>query len=155
MARIIGGIAASHTPTIGFALDTHKQQDPVWAPIFEAYKPVQAWLAQKRPEVLVFIYNDHVTSFFLDHYSQFALGVGSEYRPADEVGGSQRDRDHHAERGHEQHEQPDGARRQEKAPQPVRGHYQPGPGVSRPSPSSTPDPTAATLLPWARSRAGR
>jgi gallate dioxygenase len=90
MATIVGGIASSHTPTIGFALDTNKQNDPVWAPIFEAYKPVQAWLAQKRPDVLLFIYNDHVTSFFLDHYSQFALGVGSEYFPADEGGGARR-----------------------------------------------------------------
>jgi gallate dioxygenase len=90
MATIVGGIATSHTPTIGFALDTHKQNDPVWAPIFEAYRPVQAWLAQKRPDVLLFIYNDHITSFFLDHYSQFALGVGSEYFPADEGGGARR-----------------------------------------------------------------
>jgi len=27
MARIIGGIGTSHTPTIGFALDTDKQKD--------------------------------------------------------------------------------------------------------------------------------
>jgi gallate dioxygenase len=87
MARIVGGIASSHTPTIGFALDTHKQADPVWAPIFEGYKPVQAWLAEKQPDVLFFIFNDHVTSFFFDHYSHFALGVGSEYRVADEGGG--------------------------------------------------------------------
>ncbi|HEY6457980.1 MAG TPA: gallate dioxygenase, partial [Steroidobacteraceae bacterium] len=87
MARIVGGIASSHTPTIGFALDTQKQADPVWAPIFEGYKPVQAWLAQKRPDVLFFIFNDHVTSFFFDHYSHFALGVGEEYGVADEGGG--------------------------------------------------------------------
>lgn len=29
MATIVGGIATSHTPTIGFALDAHKQEDPV------------------------------------------------------------------------------------------------------------------------------
>jgi len=87
MATIVGGIATSHTPTIGFALDTHKQQDPVWAPIFAGYKPVQQWLADKRPDVLFFIYNDHVTSFFFDHYSHFALGVGERYWVADEGGG--------------------------------------------------------------------
>jgi len=27
MARIIGGVAASHTPTIGFAYDQNKQDD--------------------------------------------------------------------------------------------------------------------------------
>ena len=87
MATIIGAIAASHTPTIGFAFDRHKENDPVWAPIFEAFKPVQQWLAANKPDVLFIIYNDHVTSFFFDHYSAFALGVGEDYKVADEGGG--------------------------------------------------------------------
>lgn len=90
MATIVGGIATSHTPTIGFALDTHKQNDPVWAPIFQAYAPIQQWLAEKQPDVLFFIYNDHITSFFFDHYSQFALGVGERYWVADEGGGARK-----------------------------------------------------------------
>jgi len=88
MARIIGAVAASHTPTIGFAYDRHKQNDPVWKPIFEAFKPVQSWLADKKPDVLFVIYNDHVTSFFFDHYSAFALGIGDSYTVADEGGGA-------------------------------------------------------------------
>ena len=87
MARIIGGIAASHTPTIGFAYDRNKRDDPVWAPIFENFAPLSAWLAEKRPDVLLWIYNDHVTSFFFDHYSAFVLGVGPEWPVADEGGG--------------------------------------------------------------------
>ena len=46
MARIIGGIAASHTPTIGFAYDRDKRDDPVWAPIFRQFAPLAAWLAE-------------------------------------------------------------------------------------------------------------
>jgi gallate dioxygenase len=88
MARIIGGIAASHTPTIGFAYDRNKRDDPAWAPIFENFAPLSAWLADKRPDVLVYIFNDHVTSFFFDHYSAFALGVGPEWRVADEGAGA-------------------------------------------------------------------
>ena len=88
MANIIGAIASSHTPTIGFALDTGKQQDAAWAPIFKAYEPVQKWLAEKKPDVLMVIYNDHVTSFFFDHYSAFALGIGDSYSAADEGGGA-------------------------------------------------------------------
>ena len=88
MARIIGGIAASHTPTIGFAYDRNKRDDPVWAPIFENFAPLSAWLAEKRPDVLLLIYNDHVTSFFFDHYSAFALGVGPEWQVADEGAGA-------------------------------------------------------------------
>jgi gallate dioxygenase len=87
MATIVGAVASSHTPTIGFALDAHKQHDPAWAPIFEGYKPVQDWLARKKPDVLLMIFNDHVTSFFFDHYSHFALGIGESYAPADEGGG--------------------------------------------------------------------
>ena len=69
MARIIGGVAASHTPTIGFAYDQHKQDDPAWAPIFKAFKPVEDWFKVKQPDAIVYIFNDHVTSFFFDHYS--------------------------------------------------------------------------------------
>ena len=88
MARIIGAIATSHTPTIGFAYDTNKGADPVWKPIFEAYEPIRAWLAEKRPDALLIIYNDHVTSFFFDHYSAFCLGIGESYPVADEGGGA-------------------------------------------------------------------
>ncbi|SDG43477.1 MULTISPECIES: gallate dioxygenase [unclassified Duganella] len=90
MANIIGAIASSHTPTIGFALDANKQQDAAWAPIFKAYEPVQQWLAEKKPDVMLVIYNDHVTSFFFDHYSAFALGIGERYQAADEGGGARK-----------------------------------------------------------------
>jgi len=87
MARIVGGIGSSHSPTIGFAFDKNKQDDPMWKPIFDAYMPVRRWLEEKKPDVLFYIFNDHVTSFFFDHYSHFALGVGESYSPADEGGG--------------------------------------------------------------------
>ena len=87
MAIVIGGIAASHTPTIGFAVDRNKQDDPVWAPIFAAFAPLRQWLERERTEVLLFIHNDHVTSFFFDLYSAFALGVGERWEVADEGGG--------------------------------------------------------------------
>jgi gallate dioxygenase len=88
MAIIIGGVAASHTPTIGFAFDRDKRSDPVWAPIFTAFDPMRAWLEAQKPDVLFIIYNDHVTSFFFDHYSAFTLGVGGRWEVADEGGGA-------------------------------------------------------------------
>jgi gallate dioxygenase len=87
VARIIGGVAASHTPTIGFAYDQNKQDDRDWGPIFQAFKPVQDWFREKKPDAIVYIFNDHVTSFFFDHYSSFTLGIGEEYPVADEGGG--------------------------------------------------------------------
>jgi gallate dioxygenase len=87
LATIVGGIAVSHTPSIAFAVDARKADDPVWAPIFEGFAPVRAWLAEKAPDVLFFVYNDHVTSFFFDHYSNFTLGFGEKFAVADEGGG--------------------------------------------------------------------
>jgi protocatechuate 4,5-dioxygenase beta chain len=84
MARIIGGIGTSHVPTIGMAFDRGKQEDPDWKPLFEQYKPVAAWLACEKPDVFVYFYNDHATTFFFDHYPTFALGVSDEYPVADE-----------------------------------------------------------------------
>lgn len=88
MARIIGGIGASHSPTIAFGKDANKALDPDWAPIFEGFAAVRDWLIEKKADVVFMIYNDHVTSFFFDHYSAFALGVDSFYKPADEGGGA-------------------------------------------------------------------
>ena len=88
MARIVGAVASSHTPTIGFAFDARKEDDPVWRPIFEAYRPICAWLAERRPDVMRVSYNDHVTSFFFDHYSAFCLCVAERYGVADEGGGA-------------------------------------------------------------------
>ena len=87
MAQIIGALASSHTPTIGFAFDRDKRDDPAWAPIFKHYEPLQQWIEDKKPDVMVFIFNDHVTSFFFDHYSAFTLGIGEKFEVADEGGG--------------------------------------------------------------------
>lgn len=87
MAKIIGGIGTSHVPTIGVAYDKGKQEDPAWAPLFKGYKPVADWLAEKKPDALVFFYNDHATTFFFDLYPTFALGIGEQFEIADEGAG--------------------------------------------------------------------
>jgi len=90
MAKIIGAIACSHTPTIGFAIDHQKQNDPVWAPIFQDFGTLRGWLDDKKPDAIVWIFNDHITSFFFDHYSPFVLGIDDQYFPADEGGGARK-----------------------------------------------------------------
>lgn len=87
MARIIGGIGTSHVPTIGMAYDRGKQNDPAWMPLFKGYEPVAQWLAERKPDVLVFFYNDHLTSFFFDLYPTFALGASKSFEIADEGSG--------------------------------------------------------------------
>lgn len=97
MARIVGGIGASHSPTIGYAKDTGKQNDPGWKPIFDGFDQIRVWVKANQIDVIFTIYNDHITSFFFDHYSAYVLGIDDEYRPADEGGGP---RDVAPARGH-------------------------------------------------------
>jgi len=87
LATIVGGIASSHTPSIAYAFDTQTAENPVWAPIFEGFAPVRTWLEKKKPDVLFWVYNDHATSFFFDHYSNFTLGFSDTFAVADEGGG--------------------------------------------------------------------
>ena len=87
MARIVGGLGASHSPTIGFAKDTGKQHDPAWKPIFDGFDVIRGWVHEKKVDVIFMIYNDHITSFFFDHYSAYALGIDDLYVAADEGGG--------------------------------------------------------------------
>ena len=97
MARIIGGLGASHSPTIGFAKDTGKQHHPAWRPIFDGFDAIRGWVHEKKIDVILTIYNDHITSFFFDHYSAFVLGIDDQYVAADEGGGP---RDVAPTRGH-------------------------------------------------------
>jgi gallate dioxygenase len=87
LATIVGGLATSHTPSIAYAVDTQTPESPIWAPVFEGFAPVRAWLEKKKPDVLFYAYNDHVTSFFFDHYSNFTLGFADSFAVADEGGG--------------------------------------------------------------------
>lgn len=87
MATIVGGIGTSHVPTIGVAYDKGKQEDPAWKPLFDGYRPVAEWLAEKKVDTLVFFYNDHCSAFFFDLYPTFSLGIGDRFQIADEGAG--------------------------------------------------------------------
>jgi hypothetical protein len=87
LATIIGGIGTSHVPTIGVTYDKGRQNEPAWAPLFDGYKPVARWLAERKPDVLLFFYNDHANSIFFDFYPTFALGVSPQFALADEGAG--------------------------------------------------------------------
>ena len=84
MAKIIGGVATTHVPSIGKAIAERKQNDPYWKPFFRGFDYVHYWLAREKPDVAVVFYNDHGLNFFLDKMPTFAVGASSEYRNQDE-----------------------------------------------------------------------
>jgi len=86
MARIIGGIGASHAPSMEHVYDAGAEvrESDEWAPLFGPFQEVSEWLGAIKPDRLVVVYNDHMDAFFLDAYPTFALGVAEAYPIADE-----------------------------------------------------------------------
>jgi protocatechuate 4,5-dioxygenase beta chain len=84
MAKIIAGVGTSHVPAIGVAMDEGKTQEPYWKSLFEGYGPVRKWLAEVKPDVVILCYNDHCAAMPPDTIPTFAIGVGDEFKPADE-----------------------------------------------------------------------
>ncbi|PZG23741.1 class III extradiol dioxygenase subunit beta [Nonomuraea aridisoli] len=84
MAEIIWGLATSHVPSIGAAMDHHKTDDPYWKPLFDGYSPARAWMAAHPPDVAVIVYNDHANAVDLDLVPTFGIGTAESYDVADE-----------------------------------------------------------------------
>jgi protocatechuate 4,5-dioxygenase beta chain len=84
VADIIAGVATSHVPAIGAAIDLGKTQEPYWAPLFKGYEASKKWIAEVKPDVIILVYNDHASAFSLEVIPTFALGCAAEFPPADE-----------------------------------------------------------------------
>lgn len=84
MARIIAGVGASHSPSIAFAYDQRQENTAAWRPFFDSAASLRVRLAESRPDVMIFIYNDHFWQFDLDIVPTFAIGVANSYELAPE-----------------------------------------------------------------------
>jgi protocatechuate 4,5-dioxygenase beta chain len=84
VARITAGVATSHVPAIGAALDNGKAAEPYWAPLFAGYDASKAWIAREKPDVVILVYNDHASAFSLELIPTFAIGCADAFAPADE-----------------------------------------------------------------------
>ncbi|WP_417222324.1 class III extradiol dioxygenase subunit beta [Amphritea sp.] len=84
MARITAGIASSHVPAIGAAIDNGKTEEAYWQPLFAGYDWTKQWLKDEKPDVVILVYNDHASAFSMDIIPTFAIGCAEEYQSADE-----------------------------------------------------------------------
>ncbi len=84
MARIAAGVATSHVPAIGEAIDFGRMSDEYWRPVFAGYEWTAQWMAAQSPDVVVLVYNDHASTFSLELIPTFAIGCADEFPPADE-----------------------------------------------------------------------
>ena len=88
MARVTAGVATSHVPAIGAAVDLGKTGEPYWKPVFAGYDFSKSWIADEKPDVIFLVYNDHATAFGLENTPTFAIGCANEYEIADEGWGA-------------------------------------------------------------------
>jgi len=84
VARIIAGIASSHVPAIGAAIDNGQTEEPYWKRVFAGFEKSKQWMAETKPDVVIAIYNDHASAFSVELIPTFALGTAAEFPPADE-----------------------------------------------------------------------
>ena len=84
MAKITAGVATSHVPAIGAAIDLGKTDQPYWQPVFKGYEYVKDWIKEQKPDVIFLVYNDHATAFDMNFIPTFAIGCAPEFKPADE-----------------------------------------------------------------------
>lgn len=84
MARITAGVATSHVPAIGAAIDNGKTKEPYWVPLFKGFEFSKRWIAAAKPDVVVLVYNDHASAFSLEMIPTFAIGCAERFAPADE-----------------------------------------------------------------------
>ena len=84
MARITAGVATSHVPAIGAALDNGRSGEDYWKPVFAGYEKSKGWIADAKPDVVILVYNDHASAFSLELIPTFAIGCAETFTPADE-----------------------------------------------------------------------
>ena len=88
MAKIVAGVAVSHVPAIGAALDNGKSGEDYWKPLFKGFEPSKKWMAELNPDVIILVYNDHASAFSLEIIPTFAIGCADQFKPADEGWGA-------------------------------------------------------------------
>ena len=84
MARITAGLATSHIPAVGAAIDLGKTTDNYWKPVFAGYEWTKDWERDQKPDVVILVYNDHASAFDMRVIPTFAIGCAEEFKPADE-----------------------------------------------------------------------
>ncbi|MBP6029812.1 MAG: protocatechuate 3,4-dioxygenase [Sphingobium sp.] len=84
MARITAGIASSHVPLLGVAVDQGKSGDDYFQPIFAGYDWTRQWEQEHRPDVVILVYNDHASFFDMKLVPTFAIGCGERFGICDE-----------------------------------------------------------------------
>src|SRR5262245_48794306 len=74
VARIVAGVASSHVPAIGAAIDNKQTEEPYWKRVFSGFEKSKEWMKEAKNEVAIIVYNDHASAFSVEFVPTFAIG---------------------------------------------------------------------------------
>ena len=84
MARIIAGVASSHVPAIGAAIDNQQTEEPYWKRVFSGFEKSKEWMARPSPTSPSSSITTTPRRSRSSSIPTFALGCAAEFPPADE-----------------------------------------------------------------------
>jgi len=84
MAYVSAGVATSHVPLAGAAIDKGMTEEEYFVPFFKGFEYSKKWIEKEKPDVIILVYNDHASAFSLEMIPTFALGCAEEFASADE-----------------------------------------------------------------------
>ena len=90
VARVTAGVTMSHVPAIGAASDLGKAGDGYWQPLFAGFEFSRRWIAQRKPDVIFLVYNDHATAFDLNLIPLSPSAAGMSMKLPTRAGGRAR-----------------------------------------------------------------
>src|SRR5947209_18543962 len=82
VARITAGVASSHVPAIGAAIDNKQTEEPYWKRVFSGFEKSKEWMAKAKPDVGLLSTTDHASPFSVEILRSFAFGCPAGFRPA-------------------------------------------------------------------------
>lgn len=88
MAKISAGVATSHVPLVGVAVDKGQTSEEYFSPLFEGFEKSKKWIEDQKPDAVILVYNDHASAFSLEMIPTFALGCAEKFEIADEGWGA-------------------------------------------------------------------
>ena len=66
MAYVSAGVATSHVPLAGAAIDKGMTEEEYFVPFFKGFEYSKKWIEKEKPDVIILVYNDHASAFSLE-----------------------------------------------------------------------------------------
>src|SRR5437764_13610430 len=82
VARITAGVASSHVPAIGAAIDNKQTEEPYWKRVFSGFEKSKEWMANAKHDVAIVVYDERASTFSVEILPTSGRGCAVVFSPA-------------------------------------------------------------------------